>query len=115
MIITDINGNKLSLTTAYLKQIKGHEPDEGVLLTYGRLRLSDLKDALKTMKAASTTGVRVTIDLGRSPEDYDSRYVIIVNPTFHRIGCRTFTPKTYARIMKAVKNSRPERGSKRKS
>jgi hypothetical protein len=94
MIIKDINGEKLALTKTTLTEVTGE-----VMPNYKwALKLRDLKKAFPVIERDV---------LYRTDEAYgDIVGDITYDPQNRRIGCRTFGKKVFAKILKAIKETK---------
>jgi hypothetical protein len=92
VIIKDITGGKLKLTKAALVEVTG----ESIPGVKWRLTLKLL------VGAENGKELRITRREGNSRMHGCARYF----PQLRRIGCRTFDRKTFALILKAVKEAK---------
>jgi hypothetical protein len=91
MIITDVNGGKLSLTKTRLREVTG----EAVPGNTWSVNLVDLKAAFQDQPV-----------LYRTDEMWgDLRGHITYSPKERVIGCRTFDAENFAVILKAIKEA----------
>jgi hypothetical protein len=108
MIITDVDGYRLSLTKTKLIEV-----DHLSVNPYHAF----LSDILKSYVARRITDLRIHgKDAGGSWWGGKIGYPAFIDPKERRIGCRRFSPETFAQILKAagVKTAKARKKSKRK-
>lgn len=98
MIIKDIYGDTLSLTTTKLTEITGGTT--GGIVQYF-LRLADLHGKRK-----------VLVQQTKPVFGYVWECRVTIARSTNCIGCREFTPKVFARIMTAAKNAKERENGK---
>ena len=105
MIIKDVNGGKLSLTKTILKEVTGFICNP-YFLDLADLKKTKGEEGLVRIRAVPVE-IRVLFPRGMKVEFTPSKY---------EIGCRTFSPETFAQILKAagVKTAKARKKSKRK-
>jgi hypothetical protein len=93
MIITDVNGGKLSLTKTKLREVTG-----------SRVQGKNWSLKLKSLKGWSLKLNGDQVPLYRYDKKWGHRGVFATYiPSRRKIGCRTFDKKNFALIKKAIK------------
>lgn len=98
MIIKDVNGLKLSLTKTRLTEVD--TIDLGCPGYY--LPLQNLLEPSTSLDDEGNPCSRVLILLKEKDLYWDPHPEVIYDPVKFKIGCRTFSPATFAKILKAA-------------
>ena len=101
MIITDVNGKKLSLSKTTLREVNGE-------CITGNKWTADLDMVRKAVRRSLEGEIDVQLTIHRLSRSlgYKVFGIAYVDAHIQKIGCRRFTKPVWNKIMKAVKTAK---------